>query len=199
MNLTLRSRIFIIISLVIFLILAISISLIVFSNKKEAQNPDVVENGQNTEGQNTNQQIEIPVNVPTVIPSGATIIPQTQEESLKSACLNLAKVYVERFGSYSTDNPGKNLQDLEVLSTVDLWKVLKNRMDNLQTGDEFFSVVTRAIGASFESYSKEKSTVTVLVVKDENKNGELKKYEQEAVLIMVGDGNSWLVDDVKWK
>ena len=185
------------ISLVVFLILAISIALIVFSKKKTTEDNGLIDNEQNIENQT--EQILLPVIVPTVIPPGATVIPQTQEEALKTACLNLSKVYIERYGSYSTDNPGKNLKDLEVLSTKDLWKILENRMETLQVGDEFFSVVTRAIGASFESYSKEKSVVDVLVVKDENKNGEITRYDQTAQLVLIGDGNSWLIDDVKWK
>lgn len=199
MNLTLRSRILIIVSLVVFLILAISISLVVFSKKKAQEEAVLLDNNQNIENQIIDEMDVVPGIIPTKIPSGAVVIPQTQEEFLKTACLNLSKVYVERYGSYSTDNPGKNLKDLEVLSTTDLWKILKNRMDNLQVDGNFFSVVTKAIGASFDLYSKEKATVIVMTSKEESKNGEISNYNQEVELILVGSKGSWLVDDIKWK
>ena len=99
MNLTLRARIFIIISLIILIILAISIALIVISKKNKAEEVTPEDNV------NTEQQIKVDGqnNVtgiqPVVIDQGLTIKPQTNEEKMRLASENIAKIFIERYGS----------------------------------------------------------------------------------------------------
>jgi hypothetical protein len=111
----------------------------------------------------------------------------------------MAKIFIERYGSYSTDNPGQNLKDLESLCTPDLWKVLENRIANMKSGAEFIGVITRAFSASLTSFENNKATVAIIAAREENQNGIIKNYNQEAEIFLLKINDSWLVDNVKWK
>jgi len=201
MNLTLRTRIFVIVSLVVLLILGISVALIVISkNKKQAQE----QNNEALYGQTqTTDQLgtTIPINgiTPTVIDSNMVVKPETTEEKDRNTAINLAKIFVERYGSYSTENPGQNLKDLEILCTSDLWNVLKKRAESMVVGKEFIGVSTRAFGASFISYDDKETVVRVMTIREENKDGVIRNFNQEAEVVLIGGNGGWLVDDVKWQ
>lgn len=199
MNLTLRTRIFIIITIAILLILAVSITLVVISKKRQIT--DAVPTGDQTTTQDfqNNGGVINPTIQPTVITQDLTIKPQTDEEKMYSAAINIAKIFTERYGSYSTENPGQNLKDLEVLSTPELWTVLQKRIDSMTQGGEFVGVTTRAFSATVITYENNQATVRTISTREENKNGTLRTYNQEAELMLLRKGEGWLVDDIKWK
>ncbi|HNU96499.1 MAG TPA: hypothetical protein PKH95_03755 [Candidatus Magasanikbacteria bacterium] len=199
MNLTLRARIFIIISLVVLLILAISLTIVVISGKNKKQEQQNEANNQEVNQEQSFFNEQIPVTTPTIIPSGAVVKEMTSEEKMKTAVINMAKVFIERYGSYSTDNPGQNLKDLEVLCTPDLWKVLENRIVNMKTENEFLGMITRAFSVSLVSFENDKATVSIITAREENKNGLIKNYNQEVEVFLLKINDNWLVDNVKWK
>ena len=199
MNLTLRARIFIISSVVILVILAISIFLMVISKERNMPEDIVLENQIETEQMQYEKQIINSSIQPTVIDSNLLIKPLTAEEKMKEVANNMAKIFVERYGSYSTDNSGQNLKDLEILSTPDLWKVLENRLKTMSDSKEFIGVTTQAFSSSILSYEKNKVVVNVITSREENKNGILRNFNQEAEVTLLKNGDGWLVDDIKWK
>ena len=199
MNLTLRARIFIIISLAVLIILAISITLAVISKKNQAVENAIVENQTNTDLMQSDEITVIPGIQPTVVNSDLPIKQQTTEEKMRSAAENIAKIFTERYGSYSTDNPGQNLKDLESLSTPDLWTVLKGKIETMTVGKEFISMTTRAFSASIISFETDKAIVKTVSTKEENKSGVLREFNQEAEVTLLRNGDNWLVDDLKWK
>lgn len=201
MNLTLRTRIFVIISVALLLVLAISIVLVIFSNKKTDTEVPKIEGEQNQAvfNEQTGALITSGDTVPMVINENTPIASMNDEEKIKSAVQNIAKIFIERYGSYSTDNPGENLKDLEILSTPDLWKILKSRIDSMTTGQEFVGVTTRAFSSTIVSFEKNNAKVRVISAREENKNGEIRNFNQEAEVELLFAQGSWLVDDVKWK
>ncbi len=202
MNLTLRARIFIIISLAVLLILGISLFLVVFYKDKpatEGEQSAIQTQTENIFDDQTGVLINSSAITPTVIDESLPIAPLNTREQTEKVVQNIAKVFVERYGSYSTDNPGQNLKDLEILSTPDLWIVLKTRINNLSVGEEFSGFTTRAFGSSLISFEEDKAMVRVITAREENKNGEIINFNQEAEVTLLKSGENWLVDDVKWK
>ncbi len=201
MNLTLRTRIFVIVSIILLLILAISIAITVFSNKKtETENqPTNTQDGQEQQIFDGQNGVLINNDDFSVIDANTPIAQMNSEEKIKSAAQNIAKIFVERYGSYSTDNPGQNLKDLEVLSTADLWKVLKSRIENMTVGEDFIGFTTRAFSSSITSFEEDKIIIRVISAREENKNGDIRNFNQEAEVAVIKSGDVWLVDDVKWK
>jgi len=199
MNLTLRARIFIIISIIVLIILAVSITLVVISKQNKAVE-GVVEEGQTNTSQSQTGEQNINIGIqPTEINQNITIKPQTTEEKMRLASENIAKIFTERYGSYSTDNPGQNLKDLETMSTPDLWKVLKNKIETMTTSKEFTGVTTQAFSSSIIFYENDKAIVNIISAREENKNGVLRNFNQEAEVTLVRSGSNWLVDNIKWK
>ncbi|HRY36876.1 MAG TPA: hypothetical protein P5230_03310 [Candidatus Magasanikbacteria bacterium] len=200
MNLTLRARIFIIISIVVLLILAISVGLIVFSKQR---NTDSGENTQNNQEQTVGGQTDTAIvangTVPTAIGINPAVSPLSEEEKIKSAAQSIAKIFIERYGSYSTDNPGQNLKELESLSTKDLWNVFAKRIEGMNTGKEFIGVTTEAFSVTVTEITAEKATIRAITSREENNGGVVKNYNQEAEISLVRNGEGWLVDNVKWK
>ena len=203
MNLTLRARIFAIVSIILLLILAISIAITVFSNKKTETENQLTNTQEGQEQQIFDEQTGVLINstgvIPAIINENAPIVQMNDEEKMKSVVQNIAKIFVERYGSYSTDNPGQNLKDLEVLSTPDLWGVLKVRIENMSASQSFIGVSTRSFSSSLINFEKEKALVRVISAREENKNGEITNFNQEAEVSLIMVKDSWLVDDVKWK
>ncbi len=200
MNLTLRARIFIVISIVVLIILAISITLVVVFKQNNTTEEGALGENQNVDQQtqNNNQNFNTSIQ-PTVVSQDLVLKPQTTEEKMRLASENIAKIFIERYGSYSTDNPGQNLKDLQVLCSVDLWNVLKKKIDSMVASKEFTGVTTRAFSSSIVSYENDKSIVNIISIRQENKENVLREYNQEAEVTLVRNGNSWLVDDIKWK
>ena len=198
MNLTLRTRIFVIVSIILLLILAISIAITVFSNKKtETENqPTNTQDGQEQQIFDGQNGVLINNDDFSVIDANTPIAQMNSEEKIKSAAQNIAKIFVERYGSYSTDNPGQNLKDLEVLSTADLWKVLKSRIENMTVGEDFIGFTTRAFSSSITSFEEDKIIIRVISAREENKNGDIRNFNQEAEVAVIKSGDVWLVYDV---
>lgn len=195
---TLRSRIFIIISLVVLIILAISIGLIVMSKKKQAATTAETTPTTTTgkiDSTNFPAQITTPA---TVIPSGTTVKPATTEETMKNAAKQLAKIFVERYGSYSSDASGANIRAVEPLVTKDLWAVLSQRLNVKYNGD-FIGVTTKVISTNVTDYSASGATVELNSQRTTTKGTAVVESTQAATVKLVKSGDSWLVDDIKWK
>lgn len=112
--------------------------------------------------------------------------------------MNLAKSYASRFGSWSTDNQGHNLQELLVLSTATMKSYLNSIQ--LEPADNFRGVTTKSLSA--EILSLEPSAAEVLVgtqhiETDSNLNE--KTYYQDIKVSLVKNGDEWLVDKTNWQ
>src|SRR3989338_2892056 len=120
---TLRSRIFVVLSFVVFVILAVSILIMALSKKPSEGQPSGGESNRvlnffSRRNQENASQIG-------VVPSSTAARPRTRapsaEEVAENAVKQLAKIFIERYGTYSTDNNFDNIREVESLATEDLW------------------------------------------------------------------------------
>ena len=113
----------------------------------------------------------------------------------------LSRNFAARFGSWSTDNQGKNLQQLKSLGTKKLQAYLDNIKINYQTS-EFYGVEAKSLSSEINSLDSELGTAQVLVNTQKievNNKGEEHVYYQKVLLDLVKSGDNWLVDVVKWQ
>ena len=112
---------------------------------------------------------------------------------------SLAKTYAERFGSWSTDNPGTNLKDLVPLSSKSMVDYL-NIIEISYKAEEFSGITTKSL--SFELISLENSQAKVLVktqrVKTKADLSEEVLY-QDIEISELKSGDKWLVNQATWK
>ena len=126
----------------------------------------------------------------------STAVKQTSTEF---SVTNLAKTYAARFGSWSTDNQGSNLNELLPLSTDRMRDYVANiKLDF--SPQEFRGNTTKSISAKIIDLSDNSAEVLVNTQKIETKaNLEEAVYYQEATVKMLKTGDVWLVDEFIWQ
>ena len=191
----LRTRLFIIISLIIFIILSISIFLVIRSKKiKESATPTASQTSENLSGGNE----IINQNGSVITSTQAVIKPLTTEEAVKNGVKQMAKIFVERYGSYSTDNDYQNIEEVKSLCSQSLWSEISKTMDSIQSGS-FVGVTTQVLSSSFTNWDASASaSVELRTKRTEEKNGVTKSFYQDATVELVKTSSGWLVDELKW-
>jgi hypothetical protein len=129
-------------------------------NNRAAPNEDIY---------STDNQPRFETNSPT-FNEPATISP---EDSTEFTVKNLSRTFTERFGSWSTDNPGQNLSDLNSIVSASFKQEL-NALVSYQERD-FYGVTTKAVSTKINYLDEEGGEAEVLVntqrvVTDENLN-----------------------------
>jgi len=120
------------------------------------------------------------------------------ESNTEFTVLNLAKSYASRLGSWSTDNPGKNLQELLTLSTASMKNYLNTR--DLGTGDvEYFGITSKSLSAELISLSGNQAEVSVKTQRVETDANLLENlYYQDIEVTLLKSGDQWLVSEAYW-
>ncbi len=193
---SLRARIFIIVSILVLLILGISIFLVVKNKNKTselqtvapADNTAVTDNGQ-TGGQAVTG---------TQVPDGLPAKTATPLEAQKNGAQQLAKVFVERYGTYSTDNNFQNIKDVATLVTQSLWSKISAPITAKNISQSFVGMTTKVVSMGLVSWSDTKATVELKTSRTEEKNGVITTRYQNATIGMLKVGSSWLVDKLVW-
>lgn len=113
--------------------------------------------------------------------------------------VNLAKNYAERFGTWSTDQPGVNLKELEVLSTRSMNNYLASIQIDYQA-TSYNGITTKSIAGQLESFATDSATVLVKTQRIETK-ADLSQdiYYQDIKLDLVKSNDKWLVDAAWWQ
>ncbi len=201
----LRTRIFIVISILVFLVLGISLFLVVRNKNTNTNtntqtqqtggqdNGGVITDG----GQQTGSQTEVGTQTPVGLPAK---VPTTLEVE-KNGVIQLAKVFIERYGSYSTDNDFQNIKDVEALVTQSLWSRISAQITPKTTtsaGQSFVGVTTKVISSELTSWAGDKAVAKLKLMRTEEKDGVVANRYQDVALELVKVGSSWLVDKVVW-
>ena len=191
--LSLRARLFIIISLVVLFILGISLLLII---ARKNPTPTVVPGG--NEQVNTisiNNGVTLAQNGVTVTPpSGAVIKPATPLEAEQNAVKQLARIFLERYSTYSTDNDYQNITDVQELVTPEMWIKISARMKTAPTAGSFVGVTTNVISMDLGDWSADKAMVVFKTNSVEEKNSITSSTYQTVQVFLVKTGDNWLVE-----
>ncbi|MCX6781646.1 MAG: hypothetical protein NTW66_00775 [Candidatus Magasanikbacteria bacterium] len=194
---TLRSRLFIFISLIVLIILGISVGIIVFVRQKAAppveQPPAEDQTGQ-IDSTNFPVQITPP---PVVVPTGIPVKPLTTEEALKNGAKQMAKIFTERYGTYSSDSDFANIREVETLVTMSYWSELEKKIG---TGKPavFLGVTTNAVASDVVEYASGKAMVEVSAQRITTKGSSTTQTNEKAKVWLVETKGIWLVDKFEW-
>lgn len=127
--------------------------------------------------------------------------PLTLEQQSSFAMNQLAVQFAERFGSYSSQARGSNLQDLMPVMTARMQSWAKAQISNFQANlatVAYQGITTRAVSFETRSQSPTRADLVVKTQREERKNGEQKTYSQNLSLVVVKEGDSWKVDEATW-
>ncbi|MBU1039036.1 hypothetical protein KKC17_02265 [Patescibacteria group bacterium] len=140
---------------------------------------------------NNNSTIELPLD---------NLEATSSADSQQYARQAKARLFVEKFGSYSTDNPFANLISVADLTTPAYQSYL-NSLLNQELTDVFYSVATRALAVEVLASQTNQATVLVSTQRQESKarDGEATIKYQAIELKMILINNDWLVNGAEWQ
>ncbi len=193
MNLSLRTRIFIIISLVVLFILGVSVFL--YTRAKNKNNPTTVDSAGNTVPVGSNNSGSTPVPVTNL--NNVTVPKIGSVETQQKAVQNLAKIFVERSNSYTSESHYQNMFDVQSLVTDSYWKQLSAKIpaSTANVSPNFYAVSTEAYSAKLSSWTDKSATVDLQLKISEEKGGVITKKDAQGKVTLVKNGNDWLVDN----
>ena len=195
---SLRTRLFVIISLIVLVILAISIFLIMRSRDK---NIDATTNTPvAVDSTNFVPQIAAPnVLNPDAISPGVTVKKATTLEAEQNAVKQLARVFAERFNTYSSDNIYNNIKDVEGIVTADLWKIISVPLNRTSKPAVVFTgSIARVMSMDISEWKPDQATVALKLTISEDKAGTVTTKQREFGVMLVNTSGAWLVDKYTW-
>ncbi|MBT4850386.1 hypothetical protein HON36_06075 [Candidatus Parcubacteria bacterium] len=120
------------------------------------------------------------------------------------SAINLAKNYVERLGSWSTDNQLHNLEELIPLSSAKM-RINLDSVEADYSNDDFSGITTKSLTTEVLSMDEKSAEIIVGTQRIATREEKSKKgvtenvYTQEAKVSLIKSGNTWLVDEVEWQ
>ena len=193
---SLRTRIFIIVSLVVLAILGISLFLLWRS--KQPAKPVTSTSTPATAGSTPNGEGVAPLPVTDL--RNAIVGKTSSIEIQQKAVQNLAKIFAERYNTFSTEANYQNIRDLQPLVTAKYWQQLSAKIPKQPSANTAQIVnFTQALGAQISAWSEKEATVDLQVKVSAQKNYIVTKTDQQATVTLVKQDNNWLVDSFVWK
>lgn len=114
----------------------------------------------------------------------------------------VARSFVERLGSFSSESGYTNIDDVMVMASASLQSELRNlKTQALKSqSDAYYGVSTRVISLATESETATTATVKITTSRTESIGDPRSKAvrNQDISLSLVKDGNTWLVEDYAW-
>lgn len=122
-----------------------------------------------------------------------------QQTDTEFAMLSLAKSYAERYGSWSTDNQGHNLEELMPLSSSRMQALLMSFKPDYGVS-EFNGLTTKSLSADILASNDNAGTVLISTQRIKTKaNLSQEVFYQNIEVKLVKSGDKWLVDSIAWK
>ncbi len=197
--LTLRQRIFTIIGLSIGLLAIILLAyFFVFREKSSTPSETVEETG-----------IPEEVRTPPAAGVGAIEPPesagtQPQQPIAPSATpteryvRERARIFVERFGSFSNQNDNTHLDDAALLATPKMREWIATQ-DGGDASLSYRGVITKVIASRIEAMSENAATVHLDVQEERQGEGQRVIEYRSAEIRLVKENNEWWVEGLYWK
>ncbi len=141
-------------------------------------------NNANLNGTNTNSQIPVKKFTPA--------------EATQNTVKQFAKIFIERYGSYSTDNNGQNVVEVKEMVTEDLWNKIKPKtLGKTNTG--FVGMSTEVVSAEMTKWADSEATVKLKTIRTQEKNKVTSNLQQSATVNFTKQGTNWLVNSFVWE
>ncbi len=140
--------------------------------------------------------------VTTSVKTTPTAASATATAAAPSSASTVARVFVERFGSYSTESGYTNIDDVMTLTTKDLQGRLQSLLEAAQKGAQtkYYGVSTRLMGSKIEATSDTSVTYKMSTQRQESFDSPANtsvRY-QDIRVVLTKSGENWLVSDFTW-
>lgn len=186
-----RKRLIIIAGILAGVLLALFLFIAVLRDKKEPSNPEEdVPAGTTTTGATPSQATPPPASTP-----GATQPTNGDPEDVYLK--QLARIFVERFGSYSNQNDNRHITDVLSLATERMQAYLESQA--LESARVYAGVTTKVVASRITEKSGNTAIVAVDVQRVIREDGtERSEYASGTVTLKKVSGE-WKVDGLFWE
>ncbi len=155
-------------------------------------------------------ELEVPEqSAPIVVPIQETgslteqILEQKQEERTQAASLtSVAKIFTERYGSYSNEANFANLSDVLPLMSVSFAEDTRQVIAASIAPEEYYGVTSRVITVNIDSIDEDNgvAVVTLTAQREESvaTTQNISVKFQDITLEMIQENGVWKVDSASW-
>jgi hypothetical protein len=127
----------------------------------------------------------------------------TEEEKSVEELQNLARIFAERYGSFSNQGGFQNIDDVQTLVTAEMkdWLEQKKQesMEKYPINGEYFGITTSAPISKVESFTEDKAMIVITTQRKETKNGETTNYNQDIKIEFTKQDGKWLISGAYWQ
>jgi hypothetical protein len=132
-----------------------------------------------------------------------TVSEERAERARTGSLQALAKLFAERYGSFSSEASGQNLRDLMPLMTEGFAARTAEQIAAIKTSPDYYGVTTRVVSVTVEDMDEALGSARVRVdTQREEARGTLQdtsvRYQTVILSFALVDG-SWLVDGATWE
>ncbi len=197
--LSLRKRIFLAIGLIVLLIILLLIIIFSFSFFKKQQveknkQENKIQAELNNQDVNENQNIINEIQTKNVQNIKNAAEPSNYDELYVE---QLAKIFIERYASYSNQNNYENFSDIRDLATDRLMNwLLSNKVD--LSNDEYKGLTSVVVASKVLEFNEDKAKVYLDVQQTKQIGIKVEKINNSVKVDLVKNNNQWLVDGVWW-
>lgn len=115
-----------------------------------------------------------------------------------------ARIFAERFGSFSTESGYENQSVIFAVVTTELETRLKTLFEQAKSESidaDYYGVSTRVLSVTVESQDETNASILVGTQREEaNGNpGNVSLRNQDIRIVLVRSGDKWLVSDYQWQ
>ena len=135
---------------------------------------------------------------PTEIPAGLPAKVPTTQEIEQNGVRQLAKIFIERYGTYSTDNESQNIIEVQPLVTKSLWSKISAGIQTKTTNQPFVGLTTKVVTATLADWSASKAIVNLKTSRTESKDSAVTTRNQNVTVEMVKENGVWLANSIVW-
>jgi hypothetical protein len=195
--LSFRSRIFIIASVIVLIILSISIFLLVRSRAAKTPASNQTGTGATTTDAGGTLPLVATGQTAAPIPAGLPVRQPTAAEAEQNGVKQLGRIFVERYGTYSTDNNNQNVNEVRSLVTPELWQQIAPK--DATKPSAFVGVTTQVATMEMTAFTATTADLLYKTVRTQSKNGLTTTTQQTMTVKMVKVGENWLVSSFAWQ
>jgi len=182
----LRKKIFIIAGITVGVIVAfILLYLYVYAPKIRENKVNEVINQAENQAQNIQQNQNI-ITTPIIPPGNPDEVYAKQ----------VAKMFVERFGTNSNQNDNRHIEEVSSLVTSEMSAWIKTQMQ--KQSNEYKGMDTKLISSSIQEINDKSATVLVGVQINEQDKNTSKTIYRTGKVTLVKVGSDWKVDGLYW-
>lgn len=140
-------------------------------------------------------------NVEPVILEPASQTRLENEKKYPLGSKQVAMAFAERYSSYSTDEPIKNIQDLKFLTTPDFYSVIISESQTREGSGTFYGYSAKALSANLIDSSQSSANIAVSLqiqqIVGDGENGNVLYRTLNVNLVKTGD--EWKVSKASWQ